>query len=123
MKTAYKINPRNSTVNGSPGRRYDWTKFCWDGSAIHLETCSIPGHPVEERKALLPYTDGLPIAPGCQYLHVPYNWAEDCTVFRVRPNDVMCAGQVYRGRMVKRQTAELRPEGWYWVLEFEEETR
>ena len=120
MKTRrYKVSSRTSTVNGGPGRYYDWSKFCWDGSEIYLERCFIPGHPVAERKAPLPYPDGFLNAPGCQYLHVPYNWAEASTIYRVRPNDTMYTGATYRGRLVKQQRAILLADGWYWELDLE----
>ncbi len=36
----YKIASRNSTVCGYPGRNYDWSKFCWDGSEVEKELAS-----------------------------------------------------------------------------------
>jgi len=120
MKKYYRVNQRNSTVCGDPGRLYDWSKFCWDGSAIHCDRCNHPGCNGEhtKNKAPLPLVDGYLIAKHCQYLHVPYHWEEDCTIFRVRPNDNMWTGETYRGKLVKKQTAEQKDGAWYWVLEF-----
>jgi len=59
----------------------DWAKFCWDGSQIYRDTCS-HGY-TEEHKAPLPYVDkGY---PALRYLHVPWNWEEDMTIFRIYP--------------------------------------
>jgi hypothetical protein len=120
MRKYYKVKASNSTVCGDPGRFYDWSKFCWDGSAIHYDRCNHPGCDAEhtKNKAPLPFVDGYLIAKHCQYLHVPYNWEKDCTIFRVRPNDSMWTGERYRGKVVKRQTAEQKDGVWYWVLEF-----
>ena len=116
-KREYKIGPRNSTVSGYPGRGYDWSKFCWDGSEIYLDDCGHSDHPKEERKPPLPYVDGCFIAEHCQYLHVPYDWAKNCTIYRVRPNESMWAGRIFRGLRVERQTTVKKEDGWYWILE------
>ena len=120
MIEEYKIGPRNSTVLGYPGRGFDWSRFCWDGSEVFRDVCGHLGHPVEVMKAPLPFVDSFFIADGCQYLHVPYNWARDATVFRVRPNESMYAGKVYQGHLVKRQTVVKREDGWYWRLEMKD---
>ena len=121
MIKEYKIGPRNSTVLGGPGREFDWTLFCWDGSEVHMLDCGVANHPKEELKAPLPRVDGSGVPGGCQYLHVPFNWAGNATVFRVRPNDSMYAGRVYRGHLVKRQTAVKHEDGvWFWVLEMDD---
>ena len=108
----YKVCSKNSTVCGYPGREFDWSKFCWDGS----ESFRGGG------KALLPWVDKFFIAPNCEYLHVPYSWSERGTVYRVRPNPSMRAGNKYRGHLVTKQTAVLKDDGWYWRLEFESKT-
>lgn len=113
----YKVGPRNSTVNGDPGHYYVWSIFCWDGSAIHVDDCGRPGHPKETMKAPLPWVDGSPTVGGCQYLHVPYDWEEDCKIYRIRPNDSMYPGRIYRGHLIQRQTVIQKADGWYWVLE------
>lgn len=119
MKKYYEINSHNSTVLGYPGREFDWSKFCWDGSEVYLDKClhSDCQH-THEDKAPLPFIDDFLIATNCQYLHVPYDYVEVCTIYRVRPNPTMEAGQIYRGKLIKRQTAVKRNGTWYWVLEF-----
>lgn len=117
----YKVGPRNSTVNGELGRMYDWSLFCWDGSAAYRDACGYAGHPVEEYKAPLPWVDGgRPGWVDYQYLHVPYNYAEVGTIYRVRPNDSMQPGQRYRGRVVSALKAVQHADGWYWQLHFQE---
>ena len=113
----YEVSPRNSTVNGYPGRRFDWTKFCWDGTAVHRRPSDNPWRPIEEIKAPLPYTDNYLIKARCQYLHVPYDWAENCMIYRVRPNDSMWSGAVYRGHLINEQGVALRAGHWYWQLD------
>ena len=108
----YKVGSRNSTVCGYPGRDFDWSLFDWEGKAIYksiFKGC-------DDMKALRPYIDTFLIAPNCEYLHVPYNFAEQGTVYRVRPNDSMYAGRVYRGRLVTKQEAIEKADGWYWQL-------
>jgi len=63
--------------------------------------------------------DGL-IGKDNQYLHVPYNWVEDATIYRVRPNDFMASGHIYRGYKVIRTKAVKKEDGWYWQLELED---
>jgi len=116
MIKEYKVSKHNSTVCGYPGRDFDWTKFCWDGSEIDE---SVTKHD-RYGNAPLPWVDGGLISPNCQYLHVPYAWAERGTIYRVRPNDSMYAGEVYRGHLVNKQTVILKSDGWYWVLDLEE---
>ena len=106
MIREYKVGPRNSTVCGRPGRLYDWAKFCWNGSEIYTENIKAP----------FPWIDSFLIGDDCQYLHVPYNFGEAGTIYRVRPNEAMRAGHYYRGRLVKRQMVVLKADGWYWVL-------
>ena len=107
----YKIEPRNSTVCGQPGRNFDWTQFCWDGSETWIDRCNGKIYP-----APLPFKDNFLIAPNCEYLHVPYGYAEQGTIYRVRPNDSMRAGRVYRGRPIEKQQAVKKRDGWYWRL-------
>ena len=109
----YKVTSHNSTVCGFPGRDFDWGKFCWDGS----EVCKTTIVSDRDYKAPLPFVDDYLIDDNCQYLHVPYNFAEDGTIYRVRPNESMCAGEVYRGKLIKKQTAVKEDGIWYWVLE------
>jgi len=116
MIKEYKINKHNSTVCGYPGRNFDWSKFCWDGSEVYKSR--FKGE--KNIKAVEPYTDDFFIADNCQYLHVPYNFTEQCTIYRVRPNDSMCAGQIYRGHKIIRQKAIKKNGTWYWQLELED---
>ncbi len=126
----YKISKHNSTVCGYPGRDFDWSKFCWDGSdQIGLEHRHIwngcpkgsSGYKIahNDYKCQLPYIDDGWIADNCQYLHVPYDWAESGTTYRVRPNESMQAGQTYRGKKVISQKAIKKDDDWYWRLELE----
>ena len=111
-----RIGPRNSTVNGDPGRLYDWAGACWDGSAVHVDHCMTRDctH-VHENKAPLPFKDGKP--ESCQYLHVPWHWVSDSTIYRVYPRDKWCVGEKWYGKTVVRQTVEKDDDGWYWVVE------
>jgi hypothetical protein len=110
----YKVCGRNSTVCGYPGRNYDWSKFCWDGSQVFKLTKRHKGE-----KCYLPWVDTGLIREGSQYLHVPYNWVEDSTIYRVRPNESMRSGEVYHGHKILKQTAVKKDDGfWYWRLEF-----
>jgi len=121
MVKEYKVAKHNSTVCGYPGRDFDWDKFCWDGSEVRIDRCWHPNcrHQHEE-KAPLPWVDDGLIDPNCEYLHVPYGWAEQGAIYRVRPNPSMRAGKMYRGHRIKRMKAILKPDGWYWQLEFSE---
>jgi hypothetical protein len=126
----YKINEHNSTVNGDAGRNYDWSKFDWNQSEQYdfgddrysTESEFVPdnlkGQLIGVQKAPKVFVDGFLIAPNCQYLHVPYKWAEQATIYRVRPNDSMYSGKIYRGHLILKQTAIKKKDGWYWRLYF-----
>ena len=128
----YKVAKHNSTACGYPGREFDWSQFCWDNS--HVLSKDIQKHwldhahkgsmacQVAEKGYHAPdvYVDDYFIGRNCQYLHVPYRWRDDATIYRVRPNETMCAGQIYRGHLIKKQTAIKKEDGWYWRLEFDE---
>ena len=114
MKKYHLVNKRNSTVCGYPGRDFDWDKFGWDGKAIHESL--FKGK--ENIKAPEPFVDDCLIAENCQYLHVPYDFEEDGTIYRVRPNHTMYAGKVYRGKLIRKQTAVKKGGLWYWVLDY-----
>lgn len=113
MKKEYKINKHNSTVCGNPGRDFDWTKFDWQGGTVHKAL--FKGD--KDLKSSAPYVDDCLIAENCQYLHVAYDWVGQGTIYRIRPNPSMYAGEVYRGHFVKKQTAVKKSDGWYWVLD------
>lgn len=115
MEKYYKITKHNSTVCGYPGRDFDWDKFGWDGESIHKSI--FKGE--KDLKAPKPYVDDCLIAENCQYLHIPYDWAEVGTIYRVRPNPCMYAGEVYRGKRITKQVAIKRKGVWYWVLNYE----
>jgi len=77
-QTRRVITKNNSVI----GERGDWNKLCWDGSDIH--DTQFDGR----KTAPLPFVDGhaneyQPYEQ--QYLHVPYNWKEDETIYRVYP--------------------------------------
>ena len=108
MKKRYEINKHNSTVCGYPGRGFDWTLFDWNGETLH-----------EGIGASLPWVDDGLIGKGSQYLHVPYEWTNLGTIYRVRPNESMRAGETYRGHKVIRQRAVQDGGKWYWELEFD----
>jgi len=117
MIKEYKISSRNSTVCGYPGRDFDWSKFDWEGKSIHKAI-----HKGEkDRKAIEPYVDDGLIPLNCQYLHVPYDFEEHSTTYRVRPNCTMYAGERYRGFLVIKQTVVKKDDGWYWVMELAKE--
>lgn len=113
MKQYYKVAKHNSTVCGYPGRDFDWNKFDWEGKTIHRSI--FRGH--KDMKAPKPWVDDGLIAKNCQYLHVPYNFEEHGTIYRVRPNPTMYAGGIYRGKLIKKQTAVKRKGIWYWALD------
>jgi len=112
MIKEYKVESKNSTVCGYPGRQFHWEKFGWKGEAVYQGK--------EHYKSPKPRVDNLLIAENCQYLHVPYNFEEHGTIYRVRPNLSMRAGRKYRGRKIIRQTAVEKEDGWYWVLELKD---
>ena len=117
MTKSFKVGPTNSQVNGYPGRHYDWTQFCWDGSAVYLENCGYPKHPVTESRAIMPYKDGMPTPGNCEYIHVPYKWEYRQTVYRVYPRNGLWPGRKYYGKYIVQQRAVLKEDGWYWEID------
>ena len=112
----YKVSSHNSTVCGYPGRDFDWSKFDWEGKTIHKPKY-FRAEGAKDRQAPEPYVDDGLIAPNCQYLHIPYEWEKLGTIYRVRPNESMYAGEIYRGYLVLKQEAIKKDDGhWYWVL-------
>lgn len=126
----YKICSKNSTVCGYPGRDYDWSKFDWEEKTTYdfgdsrydkeCEDAKYRGKLIGIKTAPKVFIDDCSvfIGQGCQYLHVPYAWNEQATIYRVRPNESMYAGKIYRGRLIKKQTAIKKDDGWHWRLEF-----
>jgi len=76
-QTRRVLTKQNSIVGEG---RVNWPGFCWDGSAIYFDTCH-HGH-TEKIKAPLPFIDGR---SNYRYLHVPYRFAEECTIYRIYP--------------------------------------
>lgn len=87
-ETRRVLTKANSTI----GEGGDWGKLDFEGKTIHREDCL----PYDlrwlqiDRPALLAFRDeGFPDPKtgekNYQYLHVPYNWAEDMTIYRVYP--------------------------------------
>jgi len=130
----YKVSKHNSTVCGYPGRNYDWNLFDWeqkteyDFSDMRYSKDSeyvpkeLKGQLLGIKKAPKVFVDNCSffIENDCQYLHVPYKWSEQATVYRVRANESMRAGEIYRGTKVIRQSAIKENGIWYWVLECEQ---
>jgi len=114
MIKRYKINKSNSTVCGYPGRNFDWSKFCWDRKEVFKSIFM----GIKDMNAPNPFVDDYLIAENCQYLHIPYDFEKQGTIYRVRPNPTMYAGEIYRGKLIKKQTAVKRKSVWYWVLDF-----
>ncbi len=120
MIREYRIKPSNSTVNFDPGRRYDWSKFDWKGETWHEDNLEVftprIGIAIASR-APKPWRDG-DATKYYVYLHVPYDWAGDQTIFRVRPQSFE-AGKLYRGKMVTAVWVVEHDNGWYyWQVEF-----
>ena len=113
MIKRYKVAKHNSTVCGYPGRDFDWSKFCWDGSETHKSIF----RGVKNMQAPKPFVDDCFIVENCQYLHVPFDFTEHGTIYRVRPNPSMYAGETYMGHKVLTQKAVLESGVWYWELE------
>lgn len=108
----YLVNIHNSTVCGYPGRGFDWNKFDFDGKTKY----KFDG---KSGKAPQAWVDNGFIDKGCEYLHVPYDYAEHGTIYRVRPNESMRAGKTYRGIKIHHQTAVKEKGQWYWRLFYE----
>ena len=118
MIKEYKITKHNSSVNGDLGNLYDWTKFDWEGNEIKIDKCPVKGcDHRHEYKAYPAYVDGK--GTKNEYLHVPYNWSEWGTVYRIYANNSISAGKTYRGHLIKAVKAVKKADGWYWSIEME----
>jgi hypothetical protein len=118
----YPVNKHNSTVCGYPGRDFDWSKFDWNQeTTLNNDLVRIMGHSKIQIQSKAPavFVDSYLIGEGNEYLHVPYDWTESGTIYRVRPNESMRSGQIYRGHKVIRTKAIKKVDGWYWRLELE----
>jgi len=97
MIKEYKVNPHNSTVLGYPGKDLIGPKFDWEQKTTHSESLmrmlSRQGITIERRAPAVFIDDGL-IGKDNQYLHVPYNWVEDATIYRVRQM-ILCERGIY----------------------------
>ena len=76
-QTRRVITKYNSVI----GEGSDWNKLCWNGSQEYNDTCH-HGH-TEIRKAPMPFVDSG--NKNYQYLHVPYNFEKNNTIYRVYP--------------------------------------
>lgn len=128
----YRIKPTNSTVCGYAGIRFDWSKFDWDGQTEHdfgdmrysTESEFVPveqrGQLIGVNKAPMPCIDGNDLE-YYNYIHVPYNYADDAVIYRVRPH--YAVGQKRWGYTVKRVTAVKDNGIWYWEIELTNKTK
>ena len=71
--TSRLLTPRNSKL--SPNG--DWSKLCWDGSEVY----KFHWNKNLDTKAPLPFVDKMIL--NWEYLHVPYNYTQDGTVYRL----------------------------------------
>lgn len=93
-QTRRVVTPQTSIVGVG---KVDWSKFDWDGktefdfgdSRYSTESEFVPaklkGQLIGVKKAPLPLIDGDAKKYHYQYLHVPWNWGEDATIFRIYP--------------------------------------
>ena len=119
MIKEYKITQHNSTVCGYPGHDYDWSKFDWEGKTRHFDRCNHQGCTHSHvYQAPVAFVDGN-ASEYYEYLHVAYDYEQQATIFRIRPNDCMEVGKIYRGHLVKSVKAVKKSDGWYWQLQQE----
>ena len=114
-----KIDAGNSTVNDDDAGFFDWGRFCWDGSEQAIEKCPLCDHQ-HILSAPEPYADSGLIAKNCEYIHVPYQWADLRCVYRIWPINKLYAGKKYEGKRIIRQSVIKKDDGWYWRLELKE---
>lgn len=117
MIKRYPITAKNSTVCGYPGRQFDWSKFDWKGET--LAPRELARGITTERRAPFPWVDGSSLS-YYEYLHVPYEWSEHMTIYRVRPSSFE-AGKKRYGKLIKSVKAEVVNGQGFWVLETEEQ--
>lgn len=113
---------------GYPARDFDWSKLDWDQQTSYdfgdmryskdseFVSKDKRGELIGIQKAPKVYKDHGFIEPNCEYLHVPYDYNQAGTIYRLRPNESMRAGNIYRGHKIVRQQAIKKEDGWYWRL-------
>jgi hypothetical protein len=114
----YKVAPDNSTVCGYPSKYFDWGKFDWKGETYHSQDLQklFRGLKVNiDSKAPKPWIDHSSQL-YYDYLHVPYEWAEHGTIYRVRPK--YKAGNKRGKRIITKVQAIEKLDGWYWVVTY-----
>lgn len=114
----YKVLPKNSTINGDSSNKYDWSKFDWKGG--HYESKIGLDYDFKwlriERNIPFPWIDGI-ADKYFQYIHVPFNYTEEGTIFRVRPR--FKVGNKRGKNVITSVKAINKQNGWYWLVEFE----
>lgn len=117
MIKRYPITAKNSTVNSDAGTHYDWSKFDWQGKSTYTDRCLVSNcNHKHVYKAYPAYVDGK-ATEYYEYLHVPYNWIKDATVFRIRPHFEV--GQIRWKHKVVRVSAINDNGKWFWEVELE----
>ena len=93
-QTRRVVNPATSIVGEG---RVDWNNFDWEqkteydfgDSRYSTESEFVPdelkGQLIGIKKAPPPFVDGNIESYHYQYLHVPYRWEEDATIYRIYP--------------------------------------
>ncbi len=115
MIREYLIKSSNSTVCGCPGQNFDWSKFDWEGKTESRRSLTKHQGITEGRRSPKPWVDGN-ATEFYEYLHVPCDWAEHMTIYRVRPHFEV--GTKYRGKMVTCVKAVEHDGTWFWQVEF-----
>lgn len=72
-------------ANSVIGEGGDWANLDFYGGKVHIDKAFDFDWLEIERKEPLPFVDGKDEIGHIQYLHVPYNWSDDETVYRVYP--------------------------------------
>jgi len=112
------ITPDNGMPNGQDGNLYDWSKFDWEGKEVHIDKCWRCDHKHED-KAYPPYVDHS--IPNYDYLHVPYAWTREGTVYRIWPvwevGDKVRVNRKFKLLIEVEAIKAEQVEGkWAWVI-------